>query len=516
MSGLHKRDEHRDCTTPSPVVSRVLATARDPDGRALRRVFWLGTVEPPLQAAAAAAGWRVVQLDPATAATVLEQTDVALAIADFEDGSDARIAVLERLFDAHHEVQWLAITPKAALMTARLRNLVVASCFDFITRPLQGAHLWLSLGHAWGKARLLRDDHRGLADTVGTDDLGLVGSSDALHDVRRKIRKFAAVDMPVLVTGETGTGKDVVARALWSLSARGDGVLGAIDCGALPETLVQSELFGHERGAFTGAVARKIGRIEAAHGGIVFLDEIGDLPLDAQSNLLRFLQESTVQRVGGTTPVAVDARVIAATHVDLQRAVREGRFREDLYYRLHVLHVHLPPLRERAGDAELLAAYFLAEFRRTHRTRVRGFSAAARRALTAHPWPGNVRELVNRVRGAAVLADKPLIEPADLGLATAVASGALPSLEDARADAERETIRAGLHRTGFNISECARQLRISRMTLYRLCKKYRLKTGSVLGLGLTAIAQYREGLLAGTPLEAALDATARTVAVLIA
>jgi DNA-binding NtrC family response regulator len=233
-------------------------------------------------------------------------------------------------------------------------------------------------------------------------------------------------------------------------------------------------LFGHERGAFTGATARRIGHFEAADGGTVFLDEIGDLPLDAQTNLLRVLQEGTIDRVGSCQSVHVDVRVLAATHVDLERAVAQGRFREDLFYRLNVLRLRMPPLRERAGDIELLAQHFLDAFRETYGTRARAFSTAARKAMNGFPWPGNVRELMNRVQRAAVIADDALITPEDLELTPDAPGGDRDSLGSARTSAEREAIVDCLRASAFNISECARRLRVSRVTVYRLCKKHQL------------------------------------------
>jgi DNA-binding NtrC family response regulator len=289
------------------------------------------------------------------------------------------------------------------------------------------------------------------------------------------IRKFAPVELPLLITGETGTGKEMAARALHRLSARSARPFAAINCGAMPANLVQSELFGHERGSFTGATSRRIGHFESAAGGTVFLDEIGDLPLDAQTNLLRILQEGTLERVGSCQSIHVDVRVLAATHVDLEKAVAEGRFREDLFYRLNVLRLRMPPLRERAGDIELLAQQFLEAFRENYSTRARAFSAGARRAMNAFAWPGNVRELMNRVQRAAVVADDALITAADLELDQEDPDAARrPTLGSARISAEREAIVDCLRASAFNISECARRLRVSRVTVYRLCKKHRL------------------------------------------
>ena len=283
----------------------------------------------------------------------------------------------------------------------------------------------------------------------------------------------------MLITGETGVGKEVAARALHRLSARAMQPFVAINCGALPLNLVQSELFGHERGAFTDATTRRIGHIESAAGGTILLDEVGDLPLDAQINLLRFLQEGVLQRVGSSRPIEVDVRVTAATHLDLEQAVAAGRFREDLYYRLNVLRLQVPPLRERDDDVGLLAHRFLERFRERQTCVARGFESTALHAMRQYGWPGNVRELRNRVQRAAVMAEGALISVVDLALPVVDtrerSDPAGTSLGVSRASAERDAIAACLRECRFNISECARRLRISRVTVYRLCKKHRLE-----------------------------------------
>jgi DNA-binding NtrC family response regulator len=302
----------------------------------------------------------------------------------------------------------------------------------------------------------------------------LVGRSASMQALRTSLRKYAPVDLPVLITGETGTGKEVAARAVHELSPRRDRPFVAINCGALPGNLVQSELFGHERGAFTGAATRRVGHIESAGGGTIFLDEIGDLPLDAQTSLLRFLQEGTIVRVGSSTSLHADVRVLAATHVDLEKAVAAGRFRQDLYYRLNVLRVQMPALRERETDVDLLAQHFLDRFREQHGSRATGFNVAARRALREFHWPGNVRELVNRVQRAAVVAEDALIGVADLDLPPRAGSAPVTGLDRARVSAERDALVACLREARFNVSECARRLGIARVTVYRLCKKHGL------------------------------------------
>ena len=269
------------------------------------------------------------------------------------------------------------------------------------------------------------------------------------------------------------TNPTAAAKVLHYNSHRANRPFMNITCSAIPEALLESELFGHERGAFTGAAARRIGLFETANTGTIFLDEIGDLPLDAQANLLRVLQEGTLERVGNSQSLRVDVRVLAATHVDLEEAVARGHFRRDLYFRLDVLHLDMPPLRTRGTDVELLARRFLEEFRKQHTVTARGFDAGARRALGDYHWPGNVRELLNRVRRAAVIARQPLISADDLQLSAAEAPTDA-CLDSARTSAERETVLATLRETGFNVSACARRLQVSRVTVYRLCKKHRL------------------------------------------
>jgi transcriptional regulator with PAS, ATPase and Fis domain len=276
---------------------------------------------------------------------------------------------------------------------------------------------------------------------------------------------------PLLLTGESGVGKELAARAVHVGSERNAGPFVPVNCGALPPALIESLLFGHERGSFTGAHERQIGSIEAAAHGTIFLDEIGDLPRPAQASLLRFLQESTVTRVGSTRELRIDARVIAATHKDLSTAVRAGEFREDLFYRLNVLHIEIPPLRARGADCVLLAEHFL------HReiigcpSGVRGFSESALTAIQRHSWPGNIRELLNKVQHAVVMCNGPLITPTDLQLERRGAFCVSGSLADARAGTERQLIEIALDRSGHNIAAAARELGVSRVTLYRILKR---------------------------------------------
>jgi two-component system NtrC family response regulator len=295
--------------------------------------------------------------------------------------------------------------------------------------------------------------------------------------VVRTIERVASADVSVMLLGASGTGKELLARAVHEKSPRARGGFVAINCAAIPENLLEAELFGYERGAFTGAVKTTPGKIELAQGGTLFLDEVGDIPLPLQVKLLRFLQERVIERIGGRAPIAVDTRIVCATHQDLDAMIAQGRFRDDLYYRLAEIVVKIPSLAERAGDAVLLARHFVARFAREMNTKVQGLSADAVEAIDGYVWPGNVRELENRLKRAVIMADGKQVTAADLDLPGA-ASGAgepLPiNLRAAREQIDRRVIRQALTRTENNISGAAKLLGISRPTLYDLMKQYRL------------------------------------------
>ena len=368
--------------------------------------------------------------------------------------------------------EWIAVLNQEVLRLQNVGDFVCEWFFDFHTLPFDVSRVQVTLGRAFGMARL-----RGKG-TVHIDqpEHELLGDSKPIRELRRLLSKLAPTESPVLIRGESGTGKELVARTLHRQSQRHNKPFVAINCGAIPEHLIQSELFGHEKGAFTGAHQRKVGRIEAANGGTLFLDEIGDLPLELQANLLRFLQEKHIEHVGGSQPIPVDVRVLAATHVDLEAAIEKKRFREDLYYRLNVLQVVTAPLRERHGDLSMLANHFSHFYSHETGRRPRSFSDDALIAMGKHDWPGNVRELANRVRRGLVLAEGRQIEARDLGLIshhTVVAP--MGTLEDYKTRAERQALCDVLNRHSDNLSIAAKVLGISRPTFYRLLHKHQIR-----------------------------------------
>jgi two-component system NtrC family response regulator len=348
---------------------------------------------------------------------------------------------------------------------------ISAGAYDFLCKPVDMEELKYLLKRCFHVAQLERE-HRELQKifNYGTFE-GMLGSSPRMVDVFTSIRKVANAEAPVLILGESGTGKEMVARAIHQRSDRRGGPFIAINCGAIPENLLESELFGHERGAFTGAHVQRKGRIELADKGTLFLDEVGELPLALQVKLLRFVQEQSIERIGGRTPIQVDTRVVAATNVELKKATEAGRFREDLYYRLAVVVIKLPALRDRMEDLPLLAKAFLQKCATQNKRSSLDFSAKAMRAIQRHSWPGNVRELENRVKRAVIMAEGRYVTPEDLELRDNSDAPGIITLKQARETAEREVILAALQRGGGKISRAAEDLGISRPTLYELMEK---------------------------------------------
>ena len=351
---------------------------------------------------------------------------------------------------------------------------IALGAYDFYQKPIDINVLQLIVSRA---ERLfeLEDENRRLADASQNSPVdGIIATSPEMLRVLRNIEKISPTGVTVLLLGESGTGKELLAQALHRMSRRSGGPFVPINCAAIPETLLESELFGHEKGAFTGAVRQNIGRIESADRGTLFLDEIGDVPLPMQVKLLRFLQDQIVERVGGRKPIQVDVRIVCATNQDLDRLMAEGRFREDLYFRLNEVTVRVPPLRERLGDTVVLASFFLRRFAVEYTRPVRGFAPAALAAIKDYPWPGNVRELENRVKRAVVMADAALLSPFDLGLSAQEEEPQSLGIRAARARAEREVLQLALAQAGSNLSKAAKLLGISRPTLYDLMQQHQI------------------------------------------
>jgi DNA-binding NtrC family response regulator len=365
---------------------------------------------------------------------------------------------------------------------------VEAGAWDVAIAAEPSAKMWERISCAARLHRLhrpARDGSNGASEEDQEDEepLQMVGTSPAIRSIFGMIRRVASCDVPVLLTGESGTGKELTALAIHDRSQRSDKPFVPINCGAIPDALLESELFGHEKGSFTGASQSRKGRFEAAEGGTIFLDEIGDLAPSLQAKLLRFLQDHVVERVGGRTGIPLDVRVVAATNRDIAVMAKHGEFREDLYFRLAVLLIEMPPLRERGDDVILMARFFLKRYARESERSFRGFSRSAIEAMLQYAWPGNVRELINRVRRAVVLADGALIESADLGLEALAIAAPVPTLRAARSEAELRTLRAALLRTNGNKAEAAKLLGISRTQLYELMGRHRMPVQNSLAAG---------------------------------
>jgi two-component system, NtrC family, response regulator len=369
----------------------------------------------------------------------------------------------------------LAIAPKTKIIVVtgngERRNAlkaIASGAYDFCEKPVELELLRTIIERALNLYRL-EAENRALAATPARSPIErIVTGNLGMLKLCRDIEKLATTNVPVLLLGESGTGKEALARALHDLGPRKREAFVAINCGAIPENLLESELFGHERGAFTGAVKQNIGKIETAHKGTLFLDEVGDLPHPLQVKLLRFLQDQIVERIGGRQKIQVDVRIVSATNASLEDKIAQGVFREDLFYRMNAVTVRIPPLRDRGGDATLLANYFLSRFNQEFGRNIRGFTEAANAAMSAHGWPGNVRELENRMKRAVVMAESRMIDAADMELAAPVEGPPDLDLRAARLRAEREVIQIAWARSNHTLSVAARLLGVSRPTLYGL------------------------------------------------
>ncbi|NWG38476.1 MAG: PEP-CTERM-box response regulator transcription factor [Hydrogenophilaceae bacterium] len=427
--------------------------------------------------------WSLDQYEVLTAATreeaisQLRRQEPAVVLLDLglppdPDGATEGLAALEQILSLAPNTKVIVITGNQDRSNAV--KAIGMGAFDFFLKPFDADVLAIIVGRAFHVYDLEVDNLR-LRSAHSSPLEGLITNDGAMLNICRMIEKVAPSNATVLLLGESGTGKEVLARAVHGLSPRADKRFVAINCAAIPENLLESELFGYEKGAFTGASKTTPGKIEVANQGTLFLDEIGDLPLPLQAKLLRFLQERVIERLGGRTEIPVDVRVVCATHQDLPNMISDGRFREDLYYRLTEITIAIPPLRERHGDAVLLAQAFLERHAKEQNRNLKGFTPEALKALDLHSWPGNVREMENLIKRAVIMSDGPMVNADDLGLKLKTRDEEPLNLRQVRDEAERQAVIRALARTGDNVAQASELLGISRPTLYDLMSKLGLK-----------------------------------------
>jgi two-component system NtrC family response regulator len=416
--------------------------------------------------------------DRAGAIAAIEEHEPAVVVLDLglppdPGGASEGLATLETIRARWPRIKVVILTGSEdrshALSAVRL------GAYDYCSKPVDVDLLRIIIGRARHLWVLEQELWKATRDVAATPLPGLITAAPAMLQICRHVERVAGTDITVLLLGESGTGKEVVARALHDLSPRASKPFVAINCGAIPENLLESELFGHEKGSFTGAVKQTIGKVELAQGGTIFLDEISDVPLALQVKLLRFLQERVIERVGGRQSIRIDVRVVCATNRDLAEMIREGKFREDLFYRLNELIIRLPPLRERGGDSLLLAQFFLTRFSQQYGRPIRGLAPDAKAVIGSYGWPGNVRELQSQMRRAVLMTEGDLISAGDFDLpgttAPKACSGGPPaSLKVVRRTAERQALIDALCSVDGNISHAARLLGVSRPTVYELMR----------------------------------------------
>ena len=379
------------------------------------------------------------------------------------------LAALREILDIAPHTKVIVVTGNDD--RANALEAISIGAYDFYQKPIDPDVLGLIVDRAY-QLYELEEENRRLVFTEGSSALdGIVGASDKILSACRLVEKVGPSEATSMILGESGTGKELFAHALHRLSPRNDKPFTALNCAAIPENLLESELFGYEKGAFTGAAKRTKGKIETADGGTLFLDEIGDMPMSLQAKMLRFLQERVIERLGGRETIEVDLRIVCATHRNLDQLIKEGRFREDLYFRISEIVIEVPALRERENDKLLLAQTFLQQFSEKNGRSFRGFTERARAVINSYEWPGNVRELENRIKRAVVLADDDRISVSDLGFDDPDDSTGSLSLRHARENAEREVIRKALAVYNNNVTQAAAALGISRPSLYQLVKK---------------------------------------------
>lgn len=401
-----------------------------------------------------------------------KESSTLVILVVFNDDVKNDLVTLEKAISHGRNFLWLALLEHDDCDNEHYLGILARYFYDYHSYPIDIKRIYFSIGHALGMAKLKKNEYQHMCHSPSTSLL--LGNSSAILSLREQIRRLACCRLPIMITGPSGSGKELVARELHATSLGCSQPFIAINCGAIPTQLIQSELFGHVKGAFTGAIENKKGKVEAANNGTLFLDEIGELSLESQVVLLRFLQEGTIDSVGCNKPIKVNVRVIAATNIDIEKNVAEGKFREDLYYRLNVIRLHTPALNQRKEDILILANHFISEL--DSRTKF-SFSIEAKKVLSNYNWPGNVRELRNRVLRATALCDSSIIDCHDLDLPLAYAlndnvESLTETLKSTRLTAERQLLVRMQAQHHDNIDEIAQRLDISRATLYRLLQKH--------------------------------------------
>ncbi len=416
--------------------------------------------------------------DRESALTLVRRHEPAVVTMDLglppdPDGASEGLATLKQILELAPDTKLIVLTGNQDHGNAL--KAIDMGAYDFHQKPFDPEMLGLVVERAF-YLYALQQENRRLSQTMAHSPIsGIVTRDPGLVRVCRSIEKVAPSDATVILLGESGTGKEILARTLHQASTRQGKRFMAINCAAIPETLLESELFGYEKGAYTGAAKQTLGKIELADGGTFFLDEVGDLPMALQAKLLRFLQERVIERIGGRKEIPVDVRIVCATHQNLKKLIEEGRFREDLYYRLSEIVITIPPLRDRAGDAALLAHHFRNKFSNQERRSSLNFSQEALAAIESHPWPGNVREMENCIKRAVIMADGPLISADDLGLQASTPLAEPINLRQIRDKAECDALMKALARVDGNVVKAAELLGVSRPTIYDLMNRYGLK-----------------------------------------
>jgi len=412
--------------------------------------------------------------DRAQAVELVERDRPAIAIVDLglppdPDGATEGLATVEQLLKIAPETKVIVVTGNENREYAV--KAVASGAYDFFRKPVDPDLLGLIVDRALGVYELEQENRRLIAMAPQSPIAGIVGSSQEMLRVLRDVERVAKTDIAALLLGESGTGKELIAQAIHRLGVRANKPFVAINCAAIPDSLLEAELFGHEKGAFTGAIKQTIGKIESANFGTLFLDEVGDIPMAMQVKLLRFLEDQVIERIGGRQQIKIDVRIVCATNQDLPKLIKENRFREDLFYRINEIALNIPPLRERHGDAVVLGNFFLKRYGAQFSRAFKGFTPDALAAMRQHEWRGNVRELENRVKRAAVMSEGPLVSARDLDLTAPEAVRTL-DLREARRRAERDAIETALAQAEGNISRAAKLLGVSRPTLYDLVQEH--------------------------------------------